>query len=95
MGEGKTMRVYTVEDYTGVESIHLAVNEKSAIQAHLMHYGLFYISGDIKVVKVRDLIEVRDRGEICFDKYCCLIGATDYNKEECYGKKNDSSRGDR
>ena len=32
--------VYDVIDYTGAVTRHLAMNEESAVQAHLVHLGL-------------------------------------------------------
>ena len=72
-----SMAVYDVEDYTGEKSIHLSVNKESAIQAHLMHYGLFYINGWVKVVRIRKLIEIKNRDSICWDSHCCLVAATE------------------
>lgn len=73
-----SMAVYDVEDYTKAKSTHLSVNKESAVQAHLMHYGLLYISGWIKVVRVRELREVKNRDTVCWDSHCCLVVATEY-----------------
>jgi len=70
------MKVYTVIDYTGEKTKHLAVSKEAAIQAHLVHYGLFYLKKEPAVDEGKDLSEFKDRSEICWDVYCCLAGAS-------------------
>jgi len=72
------MLVYKVKDHTGEETLHLAVNKVSAIQAHLVHFGLAYLK---EVPQVSDgvcLEGIPNRNTICWDVYCCLAGATSY-----------------
>jgi hypothetical protein len=69
------MKVYTIRDHAGCESTHLAVSSEAAIQAHLFHYGLLYLEGEITIVSVKELIDV-ERSSICWEPTCCLIGAT-------------------
>lgn len=79
------MLVYTVEDHTGAITIHLALNKESAIQAHLMHFGLRYLEVYPNVSEGVPLSEIKDRSIICWDVHCALAGATDYRKEAIYG----------
>lgn len=72
----KLMKVYTLRDYTGCESTHLAIDLKAAIQAHLMHYGLLGLNGDIKEVSCKEPSEIKDRSTICWNLTCCLVAAT-------------------
>lgn len=72
------MLVYEVEDYMGTKSRHLAINKESAIQAHLVHYGLSYLKKPPVVSNGKPLSEFKDRSSICWNKYCCLAGAFDY-----------------
>lgn len=73
------MKVFTVTDHTGETTKHLAVNKESAIQAHLVHFGLFYLKEEPKVNEGKDLSNFKNsRDEICWDTYCCMAGAEDY-----------------
>lgn len=83
------MKVYTVRDYAGETTTHLAVDFKAAVQAHLIHFGLLYLKREIGVVCIKELKEVKDRSTVCWDKYCCLAGATDYGTQE---KTQDNNR---
>jgi len=71
------MKVYTLRDYTGCESTHLAVSYRSAIQAHLVHYGLLYLKGEIEIVNIKELRDIKDRSTICWDLSCTLAGTSD------------------
>ena len=70
------MKVFVLKDHTGAESTHLAADLEAAIQAHLVHFGLPHLNGEIEVISVRDLKEIKDRGSICWKFYCCIAGAT-------------------
>lgn len=72
------MLVYEVEDWLGTKSRHLAINKESAIQAHLVHYGLSYLKEPSDVSNGKPLSEFKDRSLICWNKYCCLAGASNY-----------------
>jgi len=73
----KKMKVFTVIDHTGETTKHLAVNKLSAIQAHLVHFGLSYLEKEPKVDGGIELSNFKDnRDEICWDIYCCITGAT-------------------
>ena len=75
------MKVFTVTDHTGETTKHLALNKEFAIQAHLIHFGLIWLEKEPIVDEGEDLINFKNnRSEICWDKYCCLAGATDYSK---------------
>jgi len=76
------MLVYTVTDYTGAQSTHLAASKESAIQAHLVHYGLIGLQYTPKVDDGIPLSEVK-RDLICWDTSCCFVGASEY-KETIY-----------
>ena len=71
------MKVHTLRDYTGCESTHLAIDFEAAVQAHLMHYGLCGLNGDIEEIDCKELSEIEDRNTICWDLNCCLVAATD------------------
>lgn len=71
------MKVYTVRDHTGEETIHLATDFFAAVQAHLTHFGLLYMK-EVKLVSVRELIDVKDRNSICWHTRCVLAGADSY-----------------
>lgn len=73
------MKVYTTRDYAGCESTHLAVSSEAAIQAHLFHYGLLYLKGEITIVSIKELIDVK-LPSVCWEPMCCLIGATEVPK---------------
>ena len=75
------MKVYRIRDYTGCESTHLAHNFESAIQAHLVHYGLLWLKGTVEQVSIQELKEVKDRSTICWNAQCCLAAAADYPKQ--------------
>ena len=75
------MLVYRVKDHTGDETYHLAVNKDSAIQAHLVHFGLSYLSHVPEVSDGKNLGEFEDRSIICWDTYCCLAAATTYSNK--------------
>jgi hypothetical protein len=75
------MLVYDVEDSTGAKSRHLAINKKSAIQAHLVHYGLSYLKEPPTISNGVSLNEFTDRNSICWNKHCCLAGASDYDRD--------------
>ena len=74
------MKVYKLKDYTGSESTHLAINKDSAIQAHLQHYGLLSLPGDIHVIEEIELKDLKDRSTICWEPLCVLVGATNYKE---------------
>ena len=81
------MLVYDVIDHTGAKSRHLCVNKISAIQAHLIHYGLSYLQEPPKVSDGIPLIELY-RSSICWDLFCCMAGATDYGDlKPSFGQK--------
>ena len=71
------MRVFTVKDHTDSESIHLAIDKDSAIQSHLVHFGLLGLYEVPEVDKGIPLKDWRDRSRICWDTYCCLVGASE------------------
>lgn len=73
--EKKSMKVYTLRDHKGSESTHLAIDFDAAIQAHLMHYGLLGLYGDIEEISCKELSEIKDRSTICWDLNCCLVAA--------------------
>ena len=71
------MLVYTVTDHTGESTKHLAASKESAIQAHLVHFGLIYLNQEPEVDNGIPLSEFKDnRDQICWDTICCLVGAT-------------------
>lgn len=74
--EKELMKVFTVVDYTGSVTKHLAVSKESAIQAHLVHFGLSYLKEEPVVDEGKQLIDFKNRDEICWDTYCCLTAAT-------------------
>ena len=75
------MLVYDVTDHTGEKTRHLAVNKESAVQAHLVHLDLLFLSGEIKVSDGTPLSEFKNnRDTICWKPNCCLMAATDYSK---------------
>lgn len=76
------MKVYSLIDYTGSKSVHLAKNFDSAVQAHLQHYGLLHLSGNIKQTEVRDLKNIKDRSSICWDSFCVIAGVSNYESNE-------------
>jgi hypothetical protein len=73
------MKVYEVTDQYGSMSIHFSVSKEAAIQAHMIHFGLLWLEGDVQVSDGLTLDEWhnagRERDEICWDKFCCLVGA--------------------
>ncbi len=74
------MKIYTTTDYTGATCKHMACGKKEAIQAHLHHFGLFYLKDEFEIVK-QELEDIKDRSIVCWDVTCCLIGATKLQKE--------------
>lgn len=73
----EVMKIFTVTDHTGATTKHLAINKISAIQAHLVHFGLSYLEKEPIVDNGITLSNIKyNRTEICWDKYCCLTGAT-------------------
>lgn len=74
-------QVFDVTDHSGATSRHLAVDKESAIQAHLIHYGLMYLQEDPNVsngVLLSDFKESRE--SICWDKNCCIVAASEVGK---------------
>jgi len=71
------MEVYVVQDHSTcrAKSIHFAVDEEAAIQAHLVHYGLLGLDERPKVRCVGGLPRIR-RDRICWDVRCVLTGAS-------------------
>lgn len=45
---------YKVTDHTGAHSSHWAISEDEAIQKHLLHHGLLYLSEEFVVEDIRD-----------------------------------------
>lgn len=68
---------YKVTDYTGMHSSHWAANEDVAIQKHLLHYGLLYLSEEPWVEDIRNVPEAMEL--ICDDSSCL---ATKLNSDE-------------
>lgn len=75
--ENGQMLIYCVKDHTGAETKHLAINKESAIQAHMIHFGLTGLKEKPKVDEGIKLSEfVMSRKEICWDSICSLVAAT-------------------
>lgn len=65
--------VYDVTDHTGEKTRHLAVNKEAAIQAHMIHFGLFSLQEEPEVSDGISLSKFRDRRDtICWDLNCCM-----------------------
>ena len=80
MKQPPLMKLYTIKDYTGAQSTHLAVSAESAVQAHMMHHGLLYLRGRVEVLKVEELIDIEDRSTICWEPRCCMMGTIEYDQ---------------
>lgn len=75
MKEENAMLVYDIKDYTGAKTRHLAINKGSAIQAHLVHFGLSYLV-EVPSVSKGQPLEKFKRNSICWNTRCCLAGAS-------------------
>lgn len=73
--------VYDVEDHTGEETRHLAVNKDAAVQAHMIHFGLLRLEKEPKVSEGRQLSEFSgERHTICWELCCCLAAMADHSE---------------
>lgn len=69
-------RVFRTTDVTGAASVHLAIDDSAAAQAHLVHFGLLHV----EFTSIEDLGPLKDWTEsrrcICWDARCILASMT-------------------
>lgn len=75
MSKNEVPHVWFCLDSDGDKSLHLAINEEGARQAHLAHFQA--IGSTERIVETTDkgtIGEGTNREEICFDPPCVLHG---------------------